>query len=251
MHTEKDLYNNAYSRFTPDYIQVNNISKINDFLKENSESLEDFFDKYCNQFDLEHKVRQSSCLELGCGIGSLSYFLKNKFYNYTGVDNSGLAISTAKEIAILKKESLDLRLFDVCSGESLDEKFDFIIDSHLYHCLTTKEERQSYLEFIKNHLSTDGIFLLETMAFQPKLQVPVGYHFDSKYVLSKDFKGCIIPIRSIFPSVMIEEEFANAGMKINYLYFHNELSFNVFDDYINYSIDYLPKTIRLSVSLGV
>jgi SAM-dependent methyltransferase len=249
MFTEKDLYNKAYSRFTPDYIQVNNISKINDFLKENSESLVDFFEKYCDQFDLEHKVRQNSCLELGCGIGSLSFYLKSKFYDYTGVDYSSLAISTAKEISILKNEQLDLKLFDVCSGENLGQKYDFIIDSHLYHCLTTSKERNSYIEFIKKHLSDEGVFLLETMAFQPKLQVPVGYDFNSHYILSKEIEGASIPIRSIFPSVMIEEEFRKAGMKINYLFFHNELSFNVFDDYQDYPLDFLPKTIRMSVSL--
>jgi hypothetical protein len=48
---------------------------------------------------------------------------------------------------------------------------------------------------------------------------------------------------------MIEEEFKKAGMKINYLFFHNELSFNVFDDYQNYPLEFLPKTIRMSVSL--
>ena len=249
MFTEKDLYNKAYSRFTPDYIQVNNISKINDYLRENSESLVDFFEKYCDQFDLEHRVRQYSCLELGCGVGSLSFYLKSKFYDYTGVDWSGLAISTAKEISILKNEQLDLKLFDVCSGKTLGQKYEFIIDSHLYHCLTTSKERIAYIQFIKKHLSDKGVFLLETMVFQPKLQVPVGYDFDAQYILRKEIEGQLIPIRSIFPSVKIEEEFKKAGLKINYLFYHNELSFNVFDDYQNYPADFLPKTIRMSVSL--
>lgn len=250
MQTETDLYNKAYSKFTPDYIQLNNISKINEYFRQNSESLTRFFDQYCEQFDLGWKTHEMSCLELGCGIGSLSYYLNSQFSKFVALDHSSLAISTAKDICQLKEEYVDFQLFDVCSDLELDDKYQFIVDSHLFHCLTKAEDRKAYINFIKKHLSEDGYFLLETMAFHPKIQVPVGYDFSEDYVLSKNFEGSSIPIRSIKPSRSLEEEFKEAGLVINYLYYHNELSFDVFEEYENYPLDFLPKTIRLSARLS-
>lgn len=250
MNTNKDLYNSAYSKFTPDYIKTENISKINSYLNINSESLIDYFSKYTDQFDLEFLLRDMSCLELGCGVGSLSFFLVDKFETFLACDYSDLAIATANDIAKLKQITVDFNTLDVCSTMQLEKKYDFIIDSHLLHCLTSKVDRAKYLEFIKNHLTQSGICLFETMAFQPDLQIPVGYSFDKDKTLLKDIKGKMIPIRSIYDSRTIEQEFSDAGLKINYLYFHNELSFNPFDDYPDYPTRFSPKTIRLSAQLS-
>jgi len=242
----KDYYNNAYRKFTPDYIQSSNISKINAYLNENAQTLINFFTEYTEQFNLELGLSQKSCLELGCGIGSLSYFLNDKFYEFKAIDNSELAISTAKEISNIKEKNIDFCVASVTSAIDLGVKYDFIIDSHLFHCLTLASDRRAYIEFVKRHLKLGGQFLLETMAFQPKMQIPVGYQMDENCILFKEIDSKVIPVRSIQKSIDIETELNDLGLRINYLYFHNELSFHVFDDYHNYPEEYCPKTIRLS-----
>jgi SAM-dependent methyltransferase len=249
MIIQKDIYNNSYSHFTPDYIEFKNISKINKYLDENSESLKDFIVKYFDQFKYNYDMQQLSVLELGCGVGSFSYFLKENFIFHTGLDFSEVAIMAGRSISRLKENELDLKVMDVTSGDAkLDLSYDCIVDSHLLHCLTDSFSRKSYFDFVKRHLNPDGQLLIECMAFHPKLQTPVGYSFDENYVLSKEFGEKNVPIRSIQQSREIEKELSDNGFKINYLYFHNELSFNVFEDYTNYPVEFLPKTIRLSAS---
>ncbi len=249
MLTAKELYNNAYKKFTPEFIQIRNLAKIEQYFAENRESLVDFIDKYSSQFQLDSKLQDMSCLELGCGMGSLSHYLAPKFAYYMGVDYSDLAIMNARAIADLKSMPLNFKVHDVTSTENLSLKFDLIIDSHLWHCLTTAEQRKKYLQFIKNHLNPGGQFLLETMVFQKSLQVPVGYYFNQDYVLGKQFDEEVLPIRSIRKSIDIEADITRAGLNISYLYYHSELSFDVFDEYSDYPADSLPKTLRLSATL--
>ena len=252
----KEIYNSAYKQFTPDYIKSDNISKINIMLKENSQSLEGFIRKYLNQFNLVEKASQASVLEVGCGLGSLSYYLEINFKYFTGIDSSYLAISQANDIARLKHKHLDFRVVDVCLGaetfekSSLTMKYDFIVDSHLYHCLTSDEERAAYLGFVKNHLAAGGQFIMETMAFYGKIQFPVGFEFSPEYVLKQQIGDEMIPIRSIRKSADIENDFKLAGLEIGYLYYHHELSFNPFEGYPNHPTQFSPKTLRLSAKLN-
>lgn len=247
MAIDKELYNIAYKQFTPDFIQDKNISKIDRILLENSESLVDFIQKYKDQFAMD--FTSMGCLEIGCGIGSLSHQLAGRFASYHAVDFSELAIFAAKEINKFKNSQIEFSVVDVCQ-DSMEQKFDIIIDSHLFHCLTDLDDREKYLEFVKYHLAEGGIFLMECMTFQNRLQTPVGYSFDENYTLWKEIDTEMHPVRSIRESRDIEQEIIANGLPINYLYYHNELSFQVFDDYENYPVEFLPKTIRLSAKLG-
>ena len=66
---EKNIYDDAYDSFTPDFINKENLSKINSYLDENTESLRDFIDKFMVQFDYQYNWKEMSVLEVGCGIG--------------------------------------------------------------------------------------------------------------------------------------------------------------------------------------
>jgi SAM-dependent methyltransferase len=246
MLIQKEIYNNSYTHFTPDYIELKNISKINKYLHENSESLRVFITKYYNQSQHTYNMKQLSVLELGCGVGALSYFLKDNFMFHTGVDFSEMAIMAARSISTLKENELNLKVMDVTNHDStLDLRYDCVVDSHLFHCLTDQKARVNYLEFVKRHLNPSGQLLIECMAFQPKLQTPVGYSFDENYILFKEFGSKNIAIRTIQLSRDIEKTLHDNGFRIDYLYFHHELSFNIFDEYKDYPAEFLPKTIRL------
>ncbi|MAZ47870.1 MAG: hypothetical protein CME65_04865 [Halobacteriovoraceae bacterium] len=241
----KELYNKAYQKFTPDFLS--NPIQLEKYLAGNRESLVSFIASHKEQFD--YPTSDKTVLELGCGIGSLSFWLKEHYKNVTAVDVSDLAISIAQSIgAINESEDLKFLNHDALSLE-LGQKFDFVIDSHLFHCLPFKEQREKYLNTVKKHLKPDGWFLMEAMVMQDRLQVPVGYEFDEQNILYQEIEEEWIASRCILPSIKVEEEVAASGLKLNYFYYHHELSFQVFEDYPTYPPQFLPKTVRLSSRL--
>lgn len=242
---QKELYNKAYQKFTPDFLS--NPIQLEKYLAGNRESLVNFLVSHKEQFG--YQTEDKTALELGCGIGSLSFWLKDQYKNITAVDVSDLAISIAQTIGGEdNSEDLNFVNSDVLSLD-LDQKFDFIIDSHLFHCLPFKKQRETYLDRVKKHLKPEGWFLMEAMVMQDRLQVPVGYEFNEQNILFQEMAGDWVATRCILPSLKVEEEVAASGLSLNYFYYHHELSFQVFEDYSNYPAQFLPKTVRLSSRL--
>lgn len=243
----KDLYDTAYAKFTPDWLSKENLPAISKHIKSNSQSLTDFVEDYLRRFNLN--VEQMDVLETGCGLSGFSVEISDRAKSITAVDISSLAISAAESISSLKNKKIKYCRMDITKLDSnLNKKFDLIIDSNLLHCLITTNERLNYFNFLKKHLAAGGQVLIETMCFQKDLQIPLGYYFDESGVLFQDINNAMTPIRKILSSIEIENELTEACFKINYLYYHSELSFAVFEDIPNYPEKYLPKTIRLSVS---
>lgn len=240
----KELYDEAYKKFTPAYLIPENIAQIDQYLKENSSSLVDFVTQYRNQFSLHSYMQQSDCLEIGCGLGSVSFEVEAFFKSVTALDFSALAITAAKSIKSLKNSSVDFVLGDACDFH-IDAQFPVILDSHLYHCLSDTKDRRNYLENVKKALAPGGKFFIETMVFHPQLEFPMEYFYDENKTL---WKGDA-PIRSIKTSLEIERELQDAGLKIEYLYYHSELSFCPYPEYPDYPFDLLPKTLRICTTL--
>lgn len=235
--------------FTPEYLNSDNMEKVNSFLEQNAESIKAFITDYKNQFELDYKFSTSSCLELGCGIGSLSFFLETLFHSVKGIDISSLAIASAKSIAQMKNSYLDFCVADLCSKEfDLYQKFDFIIDSHLFHCIIEDEKRKNYFKNIKKHLTPGGKIMIETMVFQPKMQFPIGHFYDENKTLWVDNEYQHYPIRKILHAKEIEQFILDQGCTIEYFFYHNELSFHPFDHSMDYPEQYCPKTLRICAS---
>lgn len=251
------LYNKAYEKITPGWLGESAL--VNDYLERNSQSLREFYELYCEQFSFPKKdYRDLKVLDLGCGLGASSLYFAQKGAQVTGIDVSELAISGAKEIAANKGLNVEFICRDLSqkAGENSPEKYDIIFDSHLLHCLTSDEHRQNYLEFVKQSMGHDSLFLLETMVFQKQLRTPVGYSLDEKFTLWREFSDTQenkvsgeLPVRRIMPGIDLEDEIKTAGLDISYLYFHAELSFNVFEDYTDYPHQNLPQTARLVAQL--
>ena len=240
-----DLYNKAYQAFTPDKM-LNDFANIELYLKENNKSLINYLKTYFAQFGSLEILEGKSVLELGCGLGGLTHFLSQYTDDITGVDISSLAIMNANEIAAHKQLVIKFIAADVCENSDLNKKFDYIIDSHLLHCLTSQSDRMKYYSFVKKHLKPGGLFLCETMAYNEEIQEPLGYELTTDNVLLKEIEGELVPIRTIHRSLDLENELNTSGFKINYFYYHHELSFNVFSEYDKYPEFRLPRTIRLS-----
>lgn len=241
-----DLYNEAYTFVTPDFLSVDNKPNVLRYLTENSLSLVLFLKKYFEDIGGLAQLAGKDVLEVGCGLGGLAGELLRHNANVLGVDISELAIIGAKEI---NQHKGDFRVFDVCSDKSLNQKFDYIIDSHTLHCLITDSDRRSYFNFIKRHLKPSGIFMAETISFNSEIQEPLGFDLDSDYTLYKEVDQRRQALRKVLPSLELEKEIVDSGLKINTFFYHHELSINIFPEYPSYPVFRQPKVVRYSAKL--
>lgn len=147
-------------------------------------------------------------LELGCGNGT-NLLGKGEVW---AVDFSDQAISLAKEDE--RFQYVNFYCQDVCELD-LEQKFDLILDSHLLHCLVTPEQRSSYLNKVKEHLSPGGLFYVETMVTHKEcnFETEMEYFFFEPILQMGDS-----PVRYIDTAENVEKEFLNAGLKILYFY---------------------------------
>ena len=240
-----EIYNQAYNRFTPDYIQKNLASVMGE-LTGSAQSVITFLKSYYSENGGISSLNNKNVLELGCGLGGVSHFLSDHCAGVVGVDISSLAVVAAKELAQLSNIDLRFSQHDVCSSETLPDRFDLIVDSHLLHCITGNKDRVKYFEFVKKHLNPGGIFLCETMAFSNEIQEPLGYELTQDNILLKEINSKMLPIRAIHHSIDLESELIENGFSINYFFFHNELSIDVFPEFNHYPNFRLPKLVRLS-----
>jgi 2-polyprenyl-3-methyl-5-hydroxy-6-metoxy-1,4-benzoquinol methylase len=243
---QQQVYEKSYQGFTPEWLA--NKSEVSRYLATNSEALIKFYEDYASQFNFPSNGYDGlKILDLGCGLGGLSIYFANKGASVTGVDISSLAIGCAHEIAQDRGLDIHYQHMDITNYDGVIGKFDLVMDSHLLHCITDIQKRQRYWQFVKKHLKTNGLFLLETMCYQDELEIPVGYRFDEDCILWQESENdAEYPIRKLLPSIEIEAEIKASGLEINYLYYHAELAFDVFTEYQNYPHKHLPKTLRVA-----
>lgn len=245
-----DIYNKAYRFVTPDFLDTSNEESLNYYLAQNNESLLKFLTQYFSDRGGLDSLAGKDILEAGCGLGGLSHKLFQFGAKMNGVDISSLAISAAKEISMNKRLDLEFFVGDVASELSLNKKYDFIVDSHLLHCLTAKDHRANYFKFVRNHLKDDGIFIVETATFEDEIREPIGYEIDQDYTLYQEIGGERFPVRKLIPARGLESELIQYGFDIHTFFYHYELSFNVFPEIKNYPVFRLPKTVRYSAKVS-
>lgn len=98
-------------------------------------------------------------LDIGCGAGTLDFYLANKGYNITGVDISKSAIksciTTAKNLGL---KNTSFKVIDFPS-EKLNKKFDFIILTEVIEHL---ENDKLAINRIYSMLNQNGLLFLST-----------------------------------------------------------------------------------------
>lgn len=109
---------------------------------------------------LQDNVKGTEVLDVGCGSGRSTKFLKALGYNVIGIDNSSKMISKAKE----EDTTGDYRLVtDEAAEWPVDgKKFDLIMFSFVLLECSTKEKIIELLKKAKNHLTESGVIVISS-----------------------------------------------------------------------------------------
>lgn len=82
-------------------------------------------------------------LDAGCGLGNNAIFLAERGFQVTGVDGADAALAKARGRAATHGVDVEFLRADVTTFEGVEPRFDTVLDSALYHCLTD-EQRTRY-----------------------------------------------------------------------------------------------------------
>ena len=105
-------------------------------------------------------TKKSSILEIGCGEGQNAIYLLDQGFNVKASDVSAEAVNWCKNAN--KKYENNFFVLDILNN-NLTEKFDFILCVSTLHMLVLDEHRKAFFDFIKSHLTDNGIAIITTM----------------------------------------------------------------------------------------
>ncbi len=187
---------------------VNNISN------DNGPGLESFFTGPIFEACL-FKYPKGPYLEIGCGSKPILPDLFSPLGPVDCLDIDPLVIRELKD----SKVSADFYEGSICDFLA-PEKYAFILDAHLLHCLNDFEEYRRALRNSFLSLKEGGLFFLETMISHSSMSFEEGFSFDEKTFQLR--KGDMVS-RLILPSLLIEDLFNLAGFRIEQLRVHEDL----------------------------
>lgn len=111
-----------------------------------------------NFFNEYNIPKNNMVLDLGCGEGRDAIYFLDKGYNIFAIDYSKTVIEMCNKITQNRYKN-KFKTFDLIK-DKMEEKFDFIYSVAVLHMFVTKEHRDKFLTFIKEHLNENGRCLL-------------------------------------------------------------------------------------------
>jgi cyclopropane fatty-acyl-phospholipid synthase-like methyltransferase len=105
-------------------------------------------------------MKNDKILEIGCGEGRDSKILLENGFNLNATDISNEAISYCKNA--MPKYADSFSILD-CLSDNTNTRYDFIYGIAVIHMLVIDEDRDKFYNFIRRHLTKDGIALICTM----------------------------------------------------------------------------------------
>jgi len=140
-------------------------------------------------------------LDIGCGAGTLDFYLANKGHNVTGIDISEKAIESCIQTAKnLRLKKVEFKQVDF-PKETISGIFDFIICSEVIEHL---KDDKTALKQINKLLQKGGILILST----PSIDAPLH-----KLGLTKEFDKKVGHLRR-YDSKELQKITSDSGLKI-------------------------------------
>ena len=183
-----------------------------------SESLVEFLEFISEKFSFKDLPPRKT-LVLGSGLGALlPSFLKHCCWP-TCLDFSESAVKVAeKNHGQGPVEFICENLISFCRPK----EFEFIFDSHLFHCLTVPEERKKSYSNVFESLESGGLFALECMVRTKETTVERDFFLDEQGVFWQVLDETVVPTRKINTALETENEILDSGFQIEYLMVHSE-----------------------------
>ncbi|TVT42394.1 class I SAM-dependent methyltransferase [Amycolatopsis rhizosphaerae] len=91
--------------------------------------------------ELEHDGEiRGEVLDVGCGLAENALFLASRGYRVTGIDFAPTAVERARERARARGLTAAFTVGDATRLDGFDNRFDTVLDSALYHCLSDEQQ---------------------------------------------------------------------------------------------------------------
>lgn len=162
-NSPSEIYDVIYSQDISGYDRYHKYAEI---IKKQLSPLKFLSKKEADYYAVYEYLRSSNktkkILEVGCGLGYLTYSLQKSNYQTLGIDISKTAIKFA--VGQFGSYYLNIELKDL----DAKEKFDLIIATELIEHLKNPLE---FLEYCKKHLKNNGTILLTTPNYNHKNQI--------------------------------------------------------------------------------
>jgi 2-polyprenyl-3-methyl-5-hydroxy-6-metoxy-1,4-benzoquinol methylase len=170
-----------------------------------------------------------NALDIGTGSGPTAHILFELGFNVLGIDVSATAIAMAQSIAKKLEKEIEFQSTDLMNLKISGRRFDFIYDSHCFHCIVDSFDRSQAFSSVNSLLNPNGFFILDTMVFRESADMTGGFSslkFDQNFILwhktsKNNYSGIVevdgqlwCPQRRIYPESKILQEVEQAGFRI-------------------------------------
>jgi tRNA (uracil-5-)-methyltransferase TRM9 len=132
-------------------------------------------------------------LDIGCGNGRFLTVIKDKIFQYTGIDNSESLISYAQKWHGDKEKFI---CADALSLPFEDASFDVAVSFGVLHHIPSKKFRKQFLSEAHRVLKKDGIAIITVWNLWNKRLTPIIRKYAIRKLLGKsklDFKDVFLP----------------------------------------------------------
>jgi len=156
------------------YRYIGSVTDEDEFFLSGECAVRDFVDPYLseNQF----VPRDKRMLEIGCGVGRMSFPLANRFATVEAVDISGEMIQRAKELQA--RLGIGNVRFQVGNGKDLreypDESMDFAFSFIVFQHIPETSIILNYVREIGRVLKKGGLFRFQLNGYR-RVNLPFGY----------------------------------------------------------------------------
>jgi 2-polyprenyl-3-methyl-5-hydroxy-6-metoxy-1,4-benzoquinol methylase len=112
------------------------------------------FTNLVDQIPLKGKL-----LDVGCGTGENSIFFAKHGFDVTGIDFVAKAINKALQKAEKRNINIKFYVLNALNLEDLNQKFDVVIDSGLFHTFNNSNRRM-FKESLSHGLHKNGLYFM-------------------------------------------------------------------------------------------